>query len=179
MDAYHHWPFLSDTAHPLLSALWAVLAHGVLAVLVVAPVLWTARHRLGMAALAFIAGSVIDFDHFIVAGSFDLHTIETLGYRPATHSLLFVALAGVVTLVLTRRSLLAWSLFAVWTSHILFDAAGGGERFFYPLGSDEGLPWLALPLGSLALLAGSWLIVSRRGARRGVARAAPVGSVAA
>ncbi|MGA2007503.1 MAG: metal-dependent hydrolase [Solirubrobacteraceae bacterium] len=153
MSSYSAWPFLSDPSHPFLSAVWAVLIHGVLGVLCVAPLIWRSGHRVGYGALAFIGGSVLDVDHFIAAGSLNLHTIETMSGRPATHSLGFVILLGVVALLITRRRLAAWAVFAVNLSHLLFDAAGGGVRVLYPLEHPDGLPWLACPIGTLALLA--------------------------
>jgi len=160
VSTYQAWPFLSDPAHPFLSAVWAVLAHGCLALLVVAPIIAGSRRRLAAAALTFIGGSLIDVDHFIAAGSLDLHTIETLGGRPDTHSLVFAALLGLLVAALTRRPRLAWAVFAVNAAHLLFDAAGGGDPILYPLSRLDGLPWLACPVGALALLAGS-VVVAR------------------
>ncbi|MGH2852481.1 MAG: hypothetical protein ACRDLP_17930, partial [Solirubrobacteraceae bacterium] len=54
------WPFLSDPAHPFLSAVWAVLIHGVIAVAVVAPLVWQSRRRVTYAAIAFVGGSILD-----------------------------------------------------------------------------------------------------------------------
>jgi hypothetical protein len=161
LNSYHGWPFLSDPSQPFLSAVWAVLAHGVLAVFVVAPLVVRSRHRLAYGALAFIGGSLLDLDHFIAAGSVSLHTIETLGDRPDTHSLVFAALISLLVLALTRRPHVAWALFAVNVSHLLFDAAGGHDPIVYPLSRMDGLPWLLCPLGAIALFAGSELIARR------------------
>jgi hypothetical protein len=158
VSSYHAWPFLSDPAQPFLSAVWAVVAHGVLALFVVAPLVLRSRHRLAHAALAFAGGSLLDLDHFIAAGSLSLHTIETLGDRPDTHSLVFVALISLLVLALTRRARIAWALFAVNVSHLLFDAAGGHDPIAYPLSRLDGLPWLLCPLGAIALFAGSEVI---------------------
>jgi hypothetical protein len=171
MSSYHAWPFLSDPAHPFLSAVWAVVAHGALALFVVSPLVLRSRHRLGVAALAFVGGSLLDLDHFIAAGSLSLHTIETLGDRPDTHSLVFVALISLLVLALTRRPRVAWALFAVNLSHLLFDAAGGHDPIVYPLSGLDGLPWLLCPLGAIALFAGSELIARRT--PRPVAQPAP------
>ena len=161
MSSYRAWPFLSDPAHPFLSAVWAVVIHGILAVFVVAPILRRSRHPWIYGALAFAGGSVLDLDHFISAGSLSLHTIETLGGRPDTHSLVFVALVAVLLLALTRRAALAWGVFAVNASHLLFDAAGGGDPILYPLSHLDGLPWIVCPIGALALFAVSALIARR------------------
>jgi LexA-binding, inner membrane-associated putative hydrolase len=152
------WPFLSDANHPFLSAVWAVVIHGVLGILVVAPIIWRSDHRVRYALLAFVGGSALDLDHFIAAGSLNLHTIETMSGRPATHSLGFIVILALLALALTRRLLAAWAVFAVNLSHLLFDAAGGGVRVLYPLAHPDGLPWLACPVGALALLgASTWI----------------------
>jgi hypothetical protein len=159
VSSYGAWPFLSDANHPFLSAVWAVLIHGVLGVFVVAPIVWRSEHRTRYAVLAFVGGSALDADHFIAAGSLNLHTIETLaGGRPATHSLGFIVLLALLAAVLTRSRVAAWAVFAVSLSHLLFDAAGGGERLLYPLAHPDGLPWLACPVGAIGLLGVStWL----------------------
>ena len=161
MSPYQGWPFLSDPGHPLLSAVWAVLVHGCLCLLAVGPIVWRSEHRVGFALLAFIGGSAIDLDHFIAAGSLSLHTIETLGGRPDTHSLVFVLALAVVALLLTRRWLAAWAVLAVNLAHLLFDAAGGGVHILYPLRHPDGLPWLVSPLGTLALFGISAAIAGR------------------
>jgi hypothetical protein len=135
-----------------------VVAHGALALFVVAPLVLRSQHRLTYAALAFVGGSLLDLDHFIAAGSVSLHAIETLGDRPDTHSLVFVALVSLLVLALTRRPRVAWALFAVNVSHLLFDAAGGHDPIAYPLSRLDGLPWLLCPLGAVALFAASELV---------------------
>jgi hypothetical protein len=158
VSTYSAWPFLSDVRYPFLSAVWAVLIHGVLGVLVVAPIIWRSDHRLRYALLAFLGGSVLDVDHFIVAGSLNLHTIETLSGRPATHSLGFIVVLALLAAALTRRWLAGWAVFAVNLAHLLFDAAGGGVRVLYPLAHPDGLPWLVCPVSVVALLGVStWL----------------------
>jgi hypothetical protein len=167
VSPYHAWPFLSDANHPFLSAVWAVLIHGVLAVIAVAPILWRSRHRLIYTGLAFIGGFVLDVDHFIAAGSLNLHTIETLGGRPDTHSIVFIAGLAAVTLALTRSWLATWAMFAVNLVHLLFDGAGGNEHVLYPFTSVDGIPWLLCPLGTLACLGVSALLVRGRRASSG------------
>jgi membrane-bound metal-dependent hydrolase YbcI (DUF457 family) len=161
VSAYRAWPFLSDPAHPYLSAVWALLAHGCIAVFAVAPILRRSRHPLPYAALAFVGGSLLDVDHLIAAGSLNLHRIETLGGRPDTHSLVFVALLSVLVLALWRNPRVAWAVFAVNASHLLFDAAGGNDPILYPISRLDSLPWLACPIGTLLLFAASVWIVRR------------------
>jgi hypothetical protein len=161
VSPYRGWPFLSDPGRPLLSAVWAVLVHGCVCLLAVGPIVWRSDHRVGFALLAFIGGSAIDLDHFIAAGSLNLHTIETLGGRPDTHSLVFVLALAALTLLLTRRWLAAWAVFAVNLAHLLFDAAGGGVHILFPLRHPDGLPWLVSPIGTLALFGISAAIAGR------------------
>jgi hypothetical protein len=149
VSPYPAWPFLSDPQHPFLSAVWAVLIHGVLGVFVLAPLIWRGRHRASWAACAFAGGSILDLDHFIAAGSLSLHRIETLpGGRPDTHSLAFVLLLSLVVLVLWPgrwKLAAAWSCFAVNTGHLLFDGAGANEHLLYPWTSSHGIPSLLVP----------------------------------
>ena len=168
MTPYSAWPFLSDPSHPLLSAVWAVLIHGALAVAAVAPILW--RRRVPCSG-SDAGGSLLDLDHFVAAGSLSLHTIETLPGRPDTHSVAFVLVLGLLALLVTRHWQAAWAVFAVNLAHVLFDAAGGGEHVFYPLSHTDGLPWLVCPLGTLVLFGASAVLAGGSGRRR--ARAAP------
>jgi len=151
VSPYPAWPFLSDPSHPLLSAVWAVAIHGVICLAAIAPIVWRSRRRAVYAGLACIGGSAIDLDHFIVAGSLNLHTIETMSGRPDTHSLIFAVALALLALALTRRPIAAWSVFAVTLAHLLFDAAGGSEHLFYPFSSLDGLPWIVCPIGTVAL----------------------------
>ena len=163
MHPYQAWPFLSDPRHPLLSAVWAIVIHGVLAVFVVAPLLRTAtRHRAALVLGTFIAGSAFDVDHIAAAGTLSLHALETLsGGRPDSHSLIVVVALSAITYALTRRFVIAWAVFAIFLSHLLFDAAGGSEHVLYPFSGLDGLPWLACPIGALALFSGSLAITAR------------------
>ncbi len=179
MSPYRAWPFLSDPGHPFLSAVWAVLIHGILGIIVVAPILWRSDRRVLYGALAFVGASLLDLDHFVAAASLDLHTIETMSGRPDTHSFAFVLLIGLLTLLVTRRWLVAWAVVAVNLAHVLFDAAGGGVRVFYPLAHPVGLPWLACPVGVVALLGVSTILAGSRSphtsGRRVDSDALPVG----
>ena len=163
MHPYKAWPFLSDPRYPLLSAVWAIGIHGVLAVFVVAPLLRSATgHRAALSLGAFVAGSVFDLDHIAAAGTLNLHAIETFsGGRPDSHSLIVVVLLSAIAYGLTRRLAVAWAVFAIFLSHLLFDAAGGSEHVLYPFSGLDGLPWLACPIGALALLSGSLAITAR------------------
>jgi hypothetical protein len=148
MHPYRGWPFLSDPSHPILSVVWAVLVHGCISLLVVAPIVWRSPRRTLWAVLAFASGPALDLDHVVAIGSLDPSRLEHIaGGRPVTHSLVFGFALAVLVLVLTRRGLIAWSVFAVVDSHVLFDGAGGSERWLYPFSHSEGIAWLAAPVG--------------------------------
>lgn len=161
MHAYHGWPFLTSPQHPDLTAVGAVLIHGCLALLVVLPIVLRSRKRALMAVLAFVGGPALDLDHVVAAGSLRAQALENLGHRPFIHSLLVALLATGVVLLLSRRRLFAWGVFAVLVSHLLFDAAGGGEYWLWPLSHPDSIPWLACPVGVLVILA-----ISTAAARR-------------
>lgn len=165
MHSDHGWPFLTAPGHPLLSLLWELFVHGSLGILVVAPLIWAGSRRWRLTLLAFSLGVGLDFDHVVAAGSFDPTSLERLGGRPPTHSLLFAATLASLA-VLSRRQYLSWAVFAVLSSHLLFDAPGGGVRWLYPLQQPDSIPWLACPLGIAFLFIASWTLTSRRQRRR-------------
>lgn len=155
------WPFLSDPRAPLLSAAWAVLMHGALGVLVIAPIILASRRRRLCALLAFVGAVAVDLDHVVAASSVSPRAMEHLARRPDTHTLALALALGLLALALTRRLLAAWAVFAVVASHLITDAAGGGDLLLYPLREPEAIPWLACPLGILALTAISWALARR------------------
>jgi membrane-bound metal-dependent hydrolase YbcI (DUF457 family) len=161
---YRAWPFLSDPRHPELSAAWAVLVHGVLSVIVLAPILLASRRPVSYGAIAFVGGIAVDLDHAVAAGGVSPRAMEQLGHRPDTHSLLFAIVLALIAGGLSRNRLIAWSVFAVIAAHLLFDAAGGSEYWLFPLKSTDSLPWLACPIGLGLLTLGSWGVL-RRGQR--------------
>lgn len=156
------WPFLADPRHADLTAASAVLMHGLIAILVVAPILLRVRRRKLYAALAFVGGVAVDLDHVVAAGSASPRAMEHLGYRPETHSLLLALGAALLVLVLARSAVAAWCTFAVIASHVIFDAAGGGDRWLYPISYTGLVPWLVCPASILVLVAVSELIARHR-----------------
>ena len=162
MHAYSGWPFLSDPRYPVLSAVWAVLAHGAISLFAVLPIVLRSRRRVLFGSLAFIAGPALDLDHVVAAGSLNPRALEHLSHRPDTHSLLVAVALALLALALTRRKLVAWAVFAVVVAHLLFDAAGGGVYWLYPLESPDSIPWLACPVG-IAVLLGISATVAHRG----------------
>lgn len=156
------WPFLSAPSHPVLSAIWAVFIHSLLAVIVIAPIIWRRPNWLLWAALAAFASVALDLDHVVAAGSLDPRNLEHLRIRPDTHSLLFACVLSLVGFAISRSWVVAWGVFAVLVSHLLFDAAGGSERWLYPLQSPTAIPWLACPVG-ICVLTGVSVAVARAG----------------
>jgi membrane-bound metal-dependent hydrolase YbcI (DUF457 family) len=150
---YRGWPFLSAPDHPVLSAVWAVVAHGCISLLVVFPLVIRSDRRVGFAAVAFVGGVALDLDHVVAAGSLNPRALESLGHRPDTHSLLAAVLVAILAFALTRRRLVAWSVFAIVVAHILFDTAGAGVNWLYPLRGPDSIPWLACPAGIAVVLA--------------------------
>jgi membrane-bound metal-dependent hydrolase YbcI (DUF457 family) len=173
MSPYKSWPFLSDPHHPVLSALWAVLAHGALAIVVVLPILWRTRAGALVTLAAFAGGSALDLDHVIAAGSVLPASLEHLSHRPVTHSVAFVAILAALAWALTRSRVIAWCVFAIMVSHLLFDAAGGGVYWLYPLTSVDAVPWLAVPIGAAALFAVSARVTRARCGAAVIATRAP------
>ena len=112
------------------------------------------------AALAFFGGVALDLDHVLAAGSFSPRAMEHLGHRPVTHSLLLAVVFALLVLGILRSKLVAWSVFAVIVSHVLFDAAGGNEYWLYPLSDTDSLPWIACPVGT-AILYGISAVAAR------------------
>jgi membrane-bound metal-dependent hydrolase YbcI (DUF457 family) len=171
MHPDHAWPFLAAPSHPVLSALWEVLAHGSLAVLVVLPIIWVRSSRLPLALLAFLGGVALDIDHAVAAGSLTPRSMEQLGHRPGTHSLLFVCMVALIALAITRRKQIAWAVLAVLVAHLLLDAPGGGVRWLFPLQRPDAIPWLVCPIGIVVLTVTSAMVA--RTAGFGSGRSAP------
>ncbi|HEV2973951.1 MAG TPA: metal-dependent hydrolase [Solirubrobacteraceae bacterium] len=160
MHPYHGWPFLTSPHHPTLSAVGAVLIHGCISLFVVLPIVIRGTRRVIFALLAFIGGSALDLDHVAAAGSLRPQALETLQHRPDTHSLLFAVALTLLAFAFTRSKPIAWSVFAVIVSHLLFDAAGGNEYWLYPLRHPDSIPWLACPVG-IAVTFGVSAVVAR------------------
>ena len=151
MHPYRGWPFLTSPQHPTLSAVGAFVIHGAISLFVVFPIVWRSDKRLLFGTLAFLGGPAVDLDHVVVAGSFRPRALETLNHRPDTHSLLFALVLTLLVYLISRGKRLSWSVFAIFVSHLLFDAAGGDEYWLYPLKHPNSIPWLACPVGILLL----------------------------
>jgi membrane-bound metal-dependent hydrolase YbcI (DUF457 family) len=162
MHPYHGWPFLTSPHHPTLSAVGAFVIHGCVSLVVVMPIVLSSRRRVLFAVLAFIGGAALDLDHVVAAGSFRPTALETLNHRPYTHSLLFAVALTLLAFALTRSKPVTWCVFAVIMAHLLWDAAGGDERWLYPLKHPNSIPWFACPVGIITLF-GISAVVARAG----------------
>jgi hypothetical protein len=174
MQPQRSWPFIATPDHPFLSALWEVFAHGVLAAFVVGPLAWNSPQRWRLLGLAFVGGIVLDLDHAVAAKSLSPEAMESLSGRPATHSLVFATALALLGFTLTRRWVVAWGIFAILASHLLFDAAGDGVRWLFPLSRPDAIPWLACPAGIILLFAASLEVERRAAAPSGPPLPSPV-----
>ena len=138
-----------------------------LAAFVIAPLVWRSERRPLLLLLAFIGGVILDVDHALAAGTLSPGAMEELVRRPPTHSLAFAATLTLIAYALTRRLLAAWGVLAVVVSHLLFDAAGGGVRWLYPLQEPESIPWLVCSLGILLLFGVSFALTRSSAQPRG------------
>jgi hypothetical protein len=155
-----HRPFAPRT----FWALFDVFVHGVVALIVVLPVLGV-RLETPMSILpllaALFAATWLDLDHFIAAGSLNIEDALSLATRPATHSLTFAGLVGIVSTLSSRKPVLGWVMFAALASHVLRDAAGGITLVLWPL-PVTGIPWWSYYLAEITLFHISFLM-RRRG----------------
>jgi membrane-bound metal-dependent hydrolase YbcI (DUF457 family) len=111
-------------------------------------------------ALAVLGASLVDIDHVVAAQSLSFHRLETMPLRPDSHALLVATAFAAIAWVITRRRLMAWSIFAVTVAHLLSDAVGGGTPLLYPFSRADAIPWLVLP-GGIALLFALSALMSR------------------
>ncbi|XP_063817810.1 transmembrane protein 267 [Pseudophryne corroboree] len=99
--------------------------------------------------LAGFLASVIDLDHFFLAGSFSLKAALNLPHRPPLHCstiipVVAVALKFLMQLLRLKDSwcFLPWMLLISWTSHHVRDGVRHG-LWLYPFGKTAPLPyWL-------------------------------------
>jgi hypothetical protein len=146
---------------------WALLdspIHALLALLVVSPLFkhsFFQRNLLGWIAVAGLSATLIDLDHIVAARSFSLVEITQLPARPGTHTLLFALGCSLVALLLTRRRLVGWLIFAVLASHVLRDASTGATYFLWPLPFDQ-LPIPAYYAAQILLYLLSYFFAAKR-----------------
>jgi membrane-bound metal-dependent hydrolase YbcI (DUF457 family) len=118
--------------------------------------------------VAIAAGTLIDVDHAVAAGSIDPARMMALGARPATHSLVGVALLGALVLAgLGWRA--GYAAFAGALSHVIYDAtAPPGVPLLAPWSADNHVivPTWSLVLLILALGCGGVVLASLTSRRR-------------
>lgn len=115
------------------NSFWGIydnVIHAFVCLLVLLP--FARREYLFKDIILFLAiGSLIDIDHFVMAGSFSVSDVIKLTMRPPTHSFTFIFLLTLITFPFHRR--LAILFFLGLSSHILRDASSGITPMFYPL----------------------------------------------
>ena len=94
------------------------------------------RRRAAEVAAAGVAGSIMDVDHFLAAGSFRLDAALHLSRRPFGHALI----APVAALAIGRCRRPGVLCATAWLSHQLRDALRRG-LWLWPLASTPALPW--------------------------------------
>jgi len=111
------------------------------ALLVTSPIIRSGPAPRQLFALAFLAGTLVDVDHFLAAGSRSLWTATHLEKRPPTHSVTFALLVSGGGYLFSRSLTTAWIVFAGLTSHVLRDAAVGTLPVLWPLADCRVKRW--------------------------------------
>jgi membrane-bound metal-dependent hydrolase YbcI (DUF457 family) len=102
---------------------------------------------------ALIGGTLIDIDHAIAAGSLDPERMMALGARPASHSLLAAATAGVALSVVAGWQI-GYAAAIGMLTHVLRDAGGPpGAALLLPFDSDHHIVVAAWVLPAVV---GTW-----------------------
>jgi len=122
------------------------------ALLVTSPIIRSGPAPRQLFALAFLAGTLVDVDHFLAAGSRSLWTATHLEKRPPTHSVTFALLVSGGGYLFSGTFITAWIVFAALSSHVLRDASVGTAPILWPLG-EWRIPRWAYWLGEVGLLA--------------------------
>jgi membrane-bound metal-dependent hydrolase YbcI (DUF457 family) len=113
---------------------------------------------------AVLAGTLIDVDHAVAAGSIDPIRMMSLGARPATHSIAGVVLIGLVVAAMAGWRL-GYAALVGAATHVVLDARfAPGVPLLAPLSADAHvlvagwvLPALILGLGLVGVMAANWL----------------------
>ena len=103
-----------------------------MALLVTSPIIRSGPAPRQLFALAFLAGTLVDVDHFLAAGSRSLWTATHLEKRPPTHSVTFALLVSGGGYLFSGSLSTAWVVFAALTSHVLRDASVGTAPLLWP-----------------------------------------------
>jgi len=135
---------------------WSVFdnaVHTAVGVAVVLPAVLWGRWPWRFLVVAALSASLLDLDHFVAAGSLSITDAVSIGERPATHSLLFSAAAGLGVGLLARCRVWGLVVFGALLSHLLRDSDGYGTRMFWPAESFHLQYWAYIAL-TLAVAAG-------------------------
>jgi hypothetical protein len=122
---------------------WALVdsaVHGLVALLVTAPIIHSASSP-QLLGIAFLAGTLVDVDHFLVARSRSFWTATHLEKRPPTHSLTFALLVSGGGHLFSRSLATDWVVFSALASHVLCDASAGTAPVLWPLGKRKVPRW--------------------------------------
>ena len=151
-------------------ALTDPLVHAALAAAVAAPLV--PRFGRGPVITAVLAGTLIDVDHPLAAGSWRLGSMISMETRPRSHSLLTALGAGALGATAGGPAH-GWAAFAGLATHLLYDA---GDRaaptpLLWPWGQPRQLGRTRTLAGMAVLALGSWAV--SRGGAAGDASALP------
>jgi hypothetical protein len=133
------------------------LVHAGIAALVTAPLV--PRAGAGPVLTAVAAGTLIDVDHPVAARSLRLAASLSLPTRPRSHNA-FTALGAAAVATAAGGPLYGWAAFAGLASHLLHDSgdASAATPLLWPLAPPRQLGRRAQLAGTVALLAGSWVV---------------------
>ena len=146
---------------------WAVydnLVHAAIGAALVLPAVLWGRWSWRFLVLAALSASLLDLDHFVAAGSLSLTDALSIGERPPTHSLLFIAAAGLAVGVLARSRIWGLVVLGALLSHLLRDSDGHGTRMFWPASAFHLPNWAYITL--TLVVAGAFLVAGQRLAPR-------------
>jgi hypothetical protein len=116
-------------------------ALGLVALLVTAPIIRSAPNSWQLLALAFLAGTLVDLDHFLATGSRSFWAATHLEKRPPTHSVTFALLVSGGGYLFSGSLTTAWALADALTSHVLRDSSVGTAPILWPLGDWRTPTW--------------------------------------
>ncbi|SFD00843.1 hypothetical protein SAMN05421780_11917 [Flexibacter flexilis DSM 6793] len=137
-------------------ALYDGVVHGLVGVIILLP--FFKEYNLYNFSLIFFISTIIDIDHFILAGSFSVSDAINLPMRPITHSITFALIFGFWVFIFFRtQPFVFWIVFAALTSHVVRDASSGLTLIFYPF-SISKIPYFSYLLVEILLLYLSYFI---------------------
>jgi hypothetical protein len=110
------------------------LIHGFISLIILFPL----SNKIGLKPslfllVAFLLGSCLDIDHFIVARTVYIKDVVHLSLRPYTHSITFSLGIALAVWLLTKSPVWGITVFVGLSSHILRDASNGITPILWPL----------------------------------------------